>query len=921
MINSMNTFEKMMDAEILRIVEEGGDPIAKLDVRFAINEKLRLMNQQSGQDLNFDSAVKQAEKNYRNSLKAKTSEAQKIRIQKWNEWWFDYFAKISTSSLTVDKLIQHFISQHNSNANNPWEAMVMSEMNSHFGNGPEYFQSKRDHAEDQMYSYNYWYASGWPRILSFLNFAMLGSYIHKAFDMWVLMQNAFPSVSDYEASPESYYYMIDFMENIPFPTPELMDAAAKRACYYGKPEYTKDAIKYLEVVADRNMNEKSEWIYTLNPPSTNKYTVRGEYSETTYGMPKVNPNYTRAAEYLKVDNMATWYWPRPRDGYMYIPGWGYILPDKFMPNFVDPQQTPWGFAEEQRKEAEQARRRAKRKRGGSFVQKVARAAAKMNTKKGFWKGLGELAGNIIHELDPIYQINRIARQTPVLKDLHRELENLSGGLGAQLERVSDIPAKWIRGEPVTEQDLLEALDVGIKVVVIVASQGSATAIVGTVSSQLSRGSWGNDEVGKIFLAIGEIAAVAYASNTSFTKALGKYAERQTVALMKKEVYKANPDADIFGSFLIEMSVNGGFAYHRGAEWSNAFAGAAEKSALIAVGKQSPAAALAAMAFSEVKKNGIDHYIPNWDTVTDPEAWFDNFDWSKLGPNFVQMVREADKKDIKRLTGLTIMMAAGRINGETALGIIGQTIALRQIERFHTYQPVGPVRDKEMESFEKAFAQVQKSKNEVLLVNKIGAGHIPSVTEMETILDSGSANWITGKISAAINDPEAQNMLWLEQLKIGIPDWAKIGSIDMPEWAKVDKVDMPGWSKVTGQEEWNKKLQAGWKKFKDRLMSRDTLLKMFNGYLHSIWPPGTPLKVPGTDRYNYVNYEGFVEVRNALNFDYDHPMVKVGHVSKRYSQSQTQYMLAREMEVKQAQNRLSQIQRELEESGGIVEQLG
>jgi len=976
MFNDIKLLEGMIDHKFLELARAGADPISKLDLQFSLMEKNKINIGNSKQVLDFDSQLKILQQEYREDLKTKTIAALTERIVKFNAWWDDYTGKRTylsefTNTQTGERIwiTPKYMQTINPDASSMWQAVTMLERSSSDlakwglgSSGPEFFKSWRDITlstkNDYVGSfYKTPQAWGWPAVLAQLNWANRSANVQNIFAMYMLIKHAFPTVAQYESNGQAHYYFIDFAENVPFPTPELMDAAAKKACMYGSSKYTKDSLEFLETVGQFNINSTAERISAFKPSRIDDYTLQWDRNaETTYGMPEINPNYSRqsfendriaidarfgvaltpegklmsqdsraysinAKEYVKHDTVPHWYWPRPRQGYLFVPFWGFVKPEKFIPTQLGTLKTPFGFFEYQRRKQE-AIDRANASRRTGFFSNFVNGIVQMQTPAGFWKGLGEVVGSIMHELSPIYQINRISRQTPILKDAYRELENLSGGLGSQLERVSDIPAKWIRGEPVSESELLEALDIAVKAVIVVASGGTGTAIIGVTSAQLSRGSWGDDDVGRIFLAIGEIAAISYAANSSFSKALNKYAEKQFVGILKRELYKETGwDETMLGTFMVELSISSGYSYTKGTEVSQALGGSIEKSALLAVAKQSPAAAVIAMAYSEVSKNGISHYIPDWEKLTSPEDWFDNFNWSKLGDEFINMAKNIDSKDAKRLTGLAIMVATGRITSDIAFKIVAQKIAIRQIERFYSYQPVNKTKSEDEKSFEKAFAQMTKAKNENIIIDKISQGHIPSVSEMETIIDSGTARWASSHISSVFADDEATNTLWGLQFEMGVPEWAKIGSIDMPEWAKLEKIDMPGWVKITGQEQWNKDLNNGWQKFKKKLISRKTLLSMFRAYLKSLWPPGVPLRPLGQDNLQYSDYTGFVSVRNALNFPYDHPMVKTGRIDKKLSENQKQYALAREMEIKQAEIKLSEIRRQLEESNQDINQMG
>lgn len=160
----------------------------------------------------------------------------------------------------------------------------------------------------------------------------------------------------------------------------------------------------------------------------------------------------------------------------------------------------------------------------------------INTKQPL-KTITKAAGQYLHVINPLVQLKAVATNVPVLKDVYRETDKFTGGTISQLTRVSDLPSKFLKSGKVSKAELFEALTVAMKVGAIVASGGSAGAIIAVSSGQLKQGPLGQSSLGRDILTLGEIAGTAYAISSAASSQVASQSAQKVGAEAGSEIAK------------------------------------------------------------------------------------------------------------------------------------------------------------------------------------------------------------------------------------------------------------------------------------------------------------------------------------------------------------------------------------------------
>jgi type III secretion system FlhB-like substrate exporter len=147
--------------------------------------------------------------------------------------------------------------------------------------------------------------------------------------------------------------------------------------------------------------------------------------------------------------------------------------------------------------------------------------------KGIIKDVGKVGGQYAQAINPLQQIKSIATKIPVISDVYRETDKFTGGTITKLTNVSNLPAKALQGKPISKQELIEAAMVTAQVAAIVASGGSASALIGAGAGALKNGPLGKTSLGRNLLTFAEIAgnaaALHSAAGTQLAQQAGKTA--------------------------------------------------------------------------------------------------------------------------------------------------------------------------------------------------------------------------------------------------------------------------------------------------------------------------------------------------------------------------------------------------------------
>jgi hypothetical protein len=152
----------------------------------------------------------------------------------------------------------------------------------------------------------------------------------------------------------------------------------------------------------------------------------------------------------------------------------------------------------------------------------------INTKTPL-KTLSNAAGDAWRIANPVNQMHSIVDKVPMLKQIHKETDNVLGGTLSKLDRISNMPYKALKGKPISKGEIMEALVTAIQVAAIVASGGSAAALIAAGASMLKQGPLGQTSFGRNVLTLCEIAGVAAAISSTAATQIAAQSAGSTVA--------------------------------------------------------------------------------------------------------------------------------------------------------------------------------------------------------------------------------------------------------------------------------------------------------------------------------------------------------------------------------------------------------
>jgi hypothetical protein len=164
------------------------------------------------------------------------------------------------------------------------------------------------------------------------------------------------------------------------------------------------------------------------------------------------------------------------------------------------------------------------------------------------KDIGKAAGNVLKETNPLSVTKNVMTSIPVLKDVYRETDKFTGGTITKLTNVSNLPAKALQGKPISKAELIEAAMVAAQVGAIVASGGSASALIGAGAGALKSGPLGKTSFGRNVLTFAEIAGNAAAIHSAATSQVAQQAgktaaDAATQAVKDKAMAMAKTEAE------------------------------------------------------------------------------------------------------------------------------------------------------------------------------------------------------------------------------------------------------------------------------------------------------------------------------------------------------------------------------------------
>lgn len=682
---------------------------------------------------------------------------------------------------------------------------------------------------------------------------------------------AFPYVDDYIKNPELYPDAVAFAEEIPWPSPKDFDEFGKKRAKYATEEWLGTQLKHLQKIAEYNVKDTSGH-YSYIPSSSEG--VKSEfyahqtvlalppgYLDKQTGLYKNVPFYsfspvvdTGAKE--TTDPAAKYYSPRPKEGHVFIPNFDYINPVYYVP-LADREVkafTPKGEYEEAVRQYERA-------------QAQARAQAQ-------WNALGQalrgaLGGPFMNPFSMMDAVAIIACEGA---------EQVGGSCKAIKDYIS-----FAKG----------ATRIAITVAVSYVTGGTGGAIAGGVSAVASDPNFGvhDSDFGRFILAIAEAYAIATVTNTAIDKALQETIENQVFQITKREIGKhTGLDRTFLGRVGLDLSAGTAFNMYKDQKFVEALTGSADKSWRLAVARENPYGALLMAGITEVEKHGF-----KIDSLN-PLDWFENMSFENAGEEFTRIRRSIKGKDLARVLGLAYMVQAGVISEEQALLAIGQEASVRNIEKFYHDKPVKE--DPEMAAYRAKQAEVGRWKQGINVIYKLERGEPPTKQDI-SILTNNVADPIYNRVKELGLPTSAEVNFWKIAVNdIGLPNvtqYVPDVGFTLPDWLKSSKssgeVSIVNEKKVSDYV--NKKLTE-----KTEFTREDIVWLILN-----MFPRNTPLipvqKEPGPPTFNYITATGSLQVPPALRFPYDHPMIKVGHIEKKYTAAQKQYIMEREEWLKTA----------------------
>jgi hypothetical protein len=217
----------------------------------------------------------------------------------------------------------------------------------------------------------------------------------------------------------------------------------------------------------------------------------------------------------------------------------------------------------------------------------------------------------------------------------------------------------------------------------------------------------------------------------------------------------------------------------------------------------------------------------------------------------------------------------------------------------------------MEAYRKKQAEVGRWKQGITVMQKLATG-APPTKEDVLIISDNVAGPIYDRIQSLGLPTRVEVNLWEIAIKdVGLPNvavWTPDASFTLPDWMKSKKSD--GHVVITNKEQMENYL--GKKFTEDAELTKEDLVQIILG----MFPRNVPLipvsTGPQTPSFNFIDDMGSLKIRDPLKFPFDHPMLKVGHIPKRYTKKQEQYIKAREQELLIANAKMRELTQKLEE---------
>lgn len=147
----------------------------------------------------------------------------------------------------------------------------------------------------------------------------------------------------------------------------------------------------------------------------------------------------------------------------------------------------------------------------SVSKAVSKAVPKVTMPKNFAAGIkdiGKITAKVVTA--PIALSHKALKSIPLLKDVYKGVDKLTGGTLTSIARVNNLANKLAEGKPIKKAEIMEAAMMALKVGAVVASGGSAASLVSAGAGMLKGGPLGKTALGQNLLTLAEVGGAATA---------------------------------------------------------------------------------------------------------------------------------------------------------------------------------------------------------------------------------------------------------------------------------------------------------------------------------------------------------------------------------------------------------------------------
>jgi len=270
-----------------------------------------------------------------------------------------------------------------------------------------------------------------------------------------------------------YASALNTMEQVPWPNADQMDNGFRMAMGWGTLEYAKKRYEELANLYDELHRRNAEYL------GRGDIDIRKGYWRL-YIKDK-RPSFPYVGHFIKMkDSKKEFFSETEKEGFMEIEGLGWI-------NFAKaPAPIILGIDMEIDYKTKILQERQYHQKLQEKIWEEKRRRSLIGRLESIVTSVSHLFGTVIKYLNPIGITTRIYTSNPITRHVYKELDKLSGSTLSGLNRVVQLPARTLRGEPISKEDIMEAVEFGLKAGVLAVSGGSAGALIGVAAGQLKK---------------------------------------------------------------------------------------------------------------------------------------------------------------------------------------------------------------------------------------------------------------------------------------------------------------------------------------------------------------------------------------------------------------------------------------------------